>query len=1262
MRKTMSMMVCLMLLVAVMGIAVAAAEIMTLALPANTQVISEEAFMGNTSIHEVDIPEGTLSIESRAFSNCTALEKVTINSRDVQIATDAFDGCSNVILYVYGNSTGEAFAIENNIAYTLIDAEPVYMDLMDMIRQYSHAASGLQGGNNRFIVCTNGGALPDLSDYHPVAIAEGGDNVFFIQFGDDDSSEINANNCYEMLKGLEATGEVAYVEPDAVTCVTNRGEDSGSVSQAGIMTWDDDDPMGFDEYSAYVADHQSGKQVIAVIDAGIKRSSVYNSMLSSQSFNAIPDGQDTFYSGRNHGSFIASIIHDCVGDANVKIMSVRAVDDKEETLPSIFGMAIEKAVEAGADIINISYILPYSKYVEDALRRAASNHVRIVIAAGNYNRSTDEFFPANAKVGSNKIVVSGLEDANRVWSRTNNGPQVTYSEPAVGIYATCFNTFIEGTSFAAPMIASAFALVDLDTTHGVSDMNQTCKTDIGLNGKTNQSQAIGLGMPQLGKLAATAVTDIIIENAPSIMKVGDSAKISYSVEPENATNKTVSFASSSDSILQIQEAGNGTWGEWSEWSTTRRTITDSENMQERTQTQYLWYRYVCSNCGACMHAYNIPCYTWAGGCGETGTLTVSAIQTDLTSIPPSDGIQNWCDTGYIAYGDGAEDRWFYSDAIVSYSYRYKGSGANELVLNAVRRGSASITFAANDDSDVTRKLDIQVVQPVSSVRINSDTAELLTSKTLTLSVSVLPSSADNKGITWSSSNTSIATVSSAGVVTPVSGGTVVILAEAKDGFGAADEFILTVIEIPDPDTIDIVAHNVTLGEDDTLEMAPGDELRLTAIVHPEDAIQTVVWSAKSIPANANVVTIDSETGYLTAVNAGSAVVTATSTENGAIRQQVSILVQVKSTGITISGAGEVKVGETITLTATVMPANATNRSVAWSSSNPSIAIVNQSGVVTGVKNGEVDIIATSQADSNIRQQKHIVVKQMPVSVSISGTVNLFINNDNANSPAQNGSPLTATVSPSDTYDKSVTWSSSNTNVATVSSDGFVTTVGEGTTVITATCRADSSIKATVTVTVKNRWKPWSAWSDTPVSETTTKQVETRTMYKSTTTSYGAWGSWSQYQLDAISGSDTTNVESANVWTWVYTACPYCGFHMWANCCNCASWAGGCGKWIGSTSWAVFYLPISHYDGNAQWNFGGVGSNRVRYYDTTYGYGWIYGQESDHTAKTGYRYRTRSKNVSESSWQTTPISPVNTNDLIVAVDTKTQYRYREQNTF
>ena len=484
-----------------------------------------------------------------------------------------------------------------------------------------------------------------------------------------------------------------------------------------------------------------------------------------------------------------------------------------------------------------------------------------------------------------------------------------------------------------------------------------------------------------------------------------------------------------------------------------------------------------------------------------------------------------------------------------------------------------------------------------------------------------------------------------------------IRAEAQDGYGAADEFTLNIIEIPDPESIEIKVQNATISSGETLNMAPGDKMRLTAIVHPEDAVQTVAWSVVSVPANANVVSIDAN-GDLEAINEGSAVVTATATEKASIIRTVSIIVQIQPDGITISGPDAVEVGKNITLTATVMPDNASNKNVTWSSSNTSIATVTQSGVVTGVKNGEVDIIATSEMDSSISQRKHILVKQMPNSISLSGTVNLFINNDNPDKPAQNASQLTATVSPADTYDKSVTWTSSNTSVATVSSSGLVTTVNPGTATITATSKVNSSIKATVTVTIKNKWSAWSSWSDTSVSATTTKQVENRTMYKSTTTSYGAWGNWSYWDLPAQSSSDTKQVESKSVWAWLYFPCPNCGFHMWANYCTCAGWAGGCNKYFGSAPMEFLYLPISHSSG--EWNFGGVGSNRVRYYDSQYG--WIYGQESDHNAKTGYRYRTRSKNVTESGWQTSSISPVNTNDLIVQVTTKKQYRYRTQNTF
>lgn len=1347
MRKTQIIMVLILLVVAMVACTTSIAETTTLALPSNIQVISEEAFMGNTSIREIDIPKGTASIESKAFSGCSALEKVTINSRRVQIASDAFDLCPNVNLYVYHNSTGEAFAIAHGISYTLIEeVEPVNVSLQEMVGQYSIAGSGLQGGDDRLIVCMkNNAPLPDISEYHPVAIAQGGSNVYFLQFDD----EYDVNDCYAFLDGMRGS-EVTVLQRDAVTYVTNRGEDAGSVNQSGIMTWDDDDPMGFDDYSAYVRDNQSGSQVIAIIDTGVKESTVYNSMLYSQNFNVIPDGQSAFYSGRYHASYIASIIHDCVGDTNVRIMSVRAVDDNEETLPSIFGDGIRKAVEAGADIINISYILPYSEYVEYELQEAASKGVKIVIAAGNYNGSTADFFPANANIGSNKIVVSGLEDADRVWSRTNTGPQVTFCAPAAGI-RTSYANIGEGTSFAAPMIASAYALVELDTTHGISDMIQTCKTDIGLNGKTNKSQAIGNGMPQLQLLCQVLVTDITVNGVPDVMKVGDAATLSYTVVPENATNKTISFASSNESVLQVQEAGNGVWGEWSEWSTTRRTITDSAHMQEKTSTQYLWCRYICPNCGACMYATNTACPTWAGGCGQT-IPSSAQMQTSLMSTPPTEGVQDWKDTGRIEYGDDADDRWFYSDAIVSYSYRYKGSGDNELVLNAVRKGNASITLSANDESGVTRRLDIPVVQPVTSVRITADTTELLTTRTLNLSVNVLPSSADNKKVTWSSSNPSIATVSSTGVVTPVSGGTVVIRAEAQDGYGAYGEITLNIVEVHDPELIEIqregalvevariyhgnaffryeddegwtriqgcdasireypdisapivgtlsyeevfvgsgdhyeegkpsyrswrhgTSHqgvtgwvttnelyvdelimgpgeNITLDADDTLELAPGDSMQLYAKVFPEDATQTVFWSVKSIPSNANVVTIDSETGYLKAVNEGSAVVTVTSTEKATIRQQVSIIVQVKPIGITVSGPSDVNVGNTITMTATFMPDNTSDKRVVWSCSN-SNATVTQSGVVTGVKNGQVTVIATSVADASIVGRKSILVKQMPISISISGTPNIFINNDDPNNPAQNASQLTATVSPSDTYDKSVTWSSSNSTIATVtsSSNGTCivnTTLKEGTATITATSSVNPSIKATVTVRTKNKWTNWSGWSTSKPQSKEGRQEESRTQYQYRDTYWTGWQKGSPTITD-VCATETNGA----VYEYYSFICPNCGRHWPRYDKGCS-----CGYSSNFENGLVMYWEPTPFTNCPYQTFNGASRYVLNSGDEFNRWFSHYHDENFVSPTAGYRYKMW--NAYQYSYN--PVSPTNTNNYTIEVNEIPEYRYRDRNVF
>ena len=153
------------------------------------------------------------------------------------------------------------------------------------------------------------------------------------------------------------------------------------------------------------------------------------------------------------------------------------------------------------------------------------------------------------------------------------------------------------------------------------------------------------------------------------------------------------------------------------------------------------------------------------------------------------------------------------------------------------------------------------------------------------------------------------------------------------------------------------------------------------------------------------------------------------------------------------------VGESEKLTATVLPNDATNKTLAWTSSNSSIASVDQDGTVHALGAGTATITASATDGSG---------KYATCSVTVTGTtVSVTGVTLNTNSLALNvggESTLSATVAPSNATNKAVTWSSSNTSVATVSSTGKVTAVGAGSATITVTT-SDGGYTATCAVTV-----------------------------------------------------------------------------------------------------------------------------------------------------------------------------------------------------
>jgi Bacterial Ig-like domain (group 2) len=171
-------------------------------------------------------------------------------------------------------------------------------------------------------------------------------------------------------------------------------------------------------------------------------------------------------------------------------------------------------------------------------------------------------------------------------------------------------------------------------------------------------------------------------------------------------------------------------------------------------------------------------------------------------------------------------------------------------------------------------------------------------------------------------------------------------------------------------------------------------------------------------------------------------------------------------GVTISqGAGaSVAPGQTLQLSVSISPTDASNKSVTWASNTPSVATVSGMGLVTGVANGSATVTVTT-VDGGFTDTFAVTVATAAVTgVSLSPTTM----NINAGGTQQ----LTATVSPSNAGNKNVSYSSSATGVATVNSTGLVTGVAVGSATITVTTQ-DGAKTATCSVTVAAAPVEWS---------------------------------------------------------------------------------------------------------------------------------------------------------------------------------------------
>jgi uncharacterized protein YjdB len=364
-------------------------------------------------------------------------------------------------------------------------------------------------------------------------------------------------------------------------------------------------------------------------------------------------------------------------------------------------------------------------------------------------------------------------------------------------------------------------------------------------------------------------------------------------------------------------------------------------------------------------------------------------------------------------------------------------------VTAAAGGTATITATSTANNTIIATATVNITVPLTGISLSpSSLAFTGRGDTGSLTVAYAPAATTQTGVTWSSSNPAVATVSN-GTVTATGSGTATITATSTTDNTISASATVTVPETP-LTGISLAPNLLTL-------TGTGTTGSLAVIYSPNDTTQTgISWSS----SNTTVATISN--GTVTAAGGGTATITATSTSNNTISANVTVNVIIPVTGLALDKTTmDLNKEGTDTLSVTYTPTNTTQQGVIWSSSNTAVATVSN-GTVTATGGGNATITATSTAD-NTKTANCVVTVTVPVAgISLLPGLTMGVGS---------AYPFTVSYTPSDTIQTGISWSSSNTDVATVS-DGIVTAAAVGNATITATSTVDGTISASCNVTVQ----------------------------------------------------------------------------------------------------------------------------------------------------------------------------------------------------
>lgn len=480
-----------------------------------------------------------------------------------------------------------------------------------------------------------------------------------------------------------------------------------------------------------------------------------------------------------------------------------------------------------------------------------------------------------------------------------------------------------------------------------------------------------------------SITGIHLSDSSLTLKKGDSHALVGAVLPADTTeDKTITWTSSDDKIATVDKDGKITAVEGGNAVITAKTGTHSAQ------------------------------------CSVKVIVPVTGIQLDeyLTIEKGSFRILT-----PVISPDDATDRavaWTSSDEKVA-TVDSNGKVA------ALTAGQTTISVTSHDGG-FCAQCHLNVAISISAVKLSDEKVTLIKGNEKTLTAKILPEdTTEEKIVRWASSNTSVATVDQNGNITAVEGGKATITASA----GSCKATCIVNILVP--------VTGITLDRS-SLILAKDTGTSLIATLHPDDVTdREVAWTS----SNPNIASVD-HAGHITAVSPGTATITAKS-QDGGYTASCAVTVYIPVTGVSLNQSSlSIIKGQTSTLTATIAPADATNKTVVWSTNNPGVVTVDAAGNITAVGGGTA-VITVKSNDGEYYSSCYVNVVVPVTGITLDQTSLILATGSTAT--------LRASLQPYDVTDTNIIWTSNNPGVISVDQSGNVRAIaGSGSAVITAT--------------------------------------------------------------------------------------------------------------------------------------------------------------------------------------------------------------------